>query len=102
MKGNSILNSFYCTQCGNQGIPIWRKKNASREKGHLKKIFCLNCQKETNHVECNNNYTYEDFIFEFKHKNFSADGQRLMTYKQLRSVIENEENVSDGGDSGVR
>ena len=97
------LSDFYCSQCGTKGLPVWRKGGAAREKGHLKKLFCLKCQKETNHIECNNNYTSEDFYFEFNNNNFDEDGKRRMTYKQLRSVMENEkETVSDGRNPGIR
>lgn len=93
----TLLSDFYCTLCGTKGIPVWRRKGAAREKGHLKKLFCLKCQKETNHVECKNDYTVEDFFYEFNNNNFDENGIRKMTYKQLRSVIENgkEENDTD-------
>ena len=97
-----ITNDFYCTQCGQKGIPIQRKENAKRESGHLKKLWCLKCNKETNHVECNNNYTHDDFLTEFENDNFDEDGNRVMTYNQLRSVIINEENVCNGRSSGIR
>lgn len=44
-------SSFYCTECGNKGIPVIRKKGQLRKSGHLKKLYCLHCRKETNHVE---------------------------------------------------
>jgi hypothetical protein len=84
----TILSDFYCTQCGKRGIPIRRRIGSAREAGHLKKLFCLNCQKETNHVECKpgSKYTYDDFLFEFSNKNFSENGERIHTYNELRSM----------------
>lgn len=69
-KSNNIITSdFYCTVCGNRGIPIPRKFGQVREPGHLKSLFCLHCQKPTNHVEIRpfgQKYTYEDFKEEFE------------------------------------
>ena len=81
-----IDEEFYCTQCGNKGIPIPRMKRSKREPGHLKKLFCLTCKEEINHVECipNSKYTKEDFFIEFKNKNFTKDGQRKLKYNELK------------------
>ncbi len=52
-KGGSILkHHFYCTCCGNEGIPASRMDSSMREIGHLKRLYCLYCDKEINHVEC--------------------------------------------------
>ena len=84
-------NEFYCVICGNRGIPICRRKGAEREAGHLKKLFCLNCGKETNHAECRpwSGYTHDDFLIEFGHNNFTEDGQRKMPYGELKGLINN-------------
>ena len=62
-----IKSEFYCTCCGKKGIPIARKPGQQREPGHLKKLFCLNCQEETNHVEIRpfGQYQYSDFKEEY-------------------------------------
>lgn len=93
-KLNFIQNDFYCCECGNKGIPIARKINKIKEPGHLKKIFCLNCNKETNHVECRelNGYTYKDFLFEFEKGNFE-NGLRILPYGKFRAKIHNNEEV---------
>ena len=64
MKANNFLPSdFYCTECGRKGIPIIRIAGKEREAGHLKKLYCLYCQKETNHAEIRpfGKYNKEDF-----------------------------------------
>ena len=76
---NLATNSkFYCTKCGKQGVPIVRKKGQERKSGHLKKIFCLHCQQEVNHVEVKEigDYSYEDFLEEFELGSF-VDGERV-------------------------
>lgn len=85
-------HEFYCSQCGQKGIPIPRKKGSERESGHLKKIFCLNCQRETNHVECVpfTKYTYNDFLLEFNNGNFDKEGNRIKPYNEFKRIFNNE------------
>lgn len=90
MSTNLITdNEFYCAICHNKGIPVIRRKGAEREAGHLKKLFCLTCGKETNHVECRpwSGYTYDDFLIEIEHSNFTDDGQRKVSYGELKGLI---------------
>lgn len=86
-----ILDDFYCTQCGKKGIPIPRQAGSEREAGHLKKLWCLYCNKETNHVECrpNTKYCYKDFLTELNYKNFNEDGTRKYSYGKLKEMINN-------------
>lgn len=106
---NVIMSDFYCTQCGSKGLPVWRRRGAEREAGHLKKLFCLKCQTETNHIECKSNthYTNEDFYIEFEYGNFTPEGQRVRPYGELRRLINNDQitkvkTVADGRSSGIR
>ena len=74
---NLSQSKFFCTECGNEGIPIIRSKGQTREPGHLKKLYCMHCKKEVNHVEIREigGYTVEDFQKEFQLGRFK-DGQR--------------------------
>jgi hypothetical protein len=87
-----VESEFYCTACGSRGIPIQRRIGAEREAGHLKKIFCLKCQRETNHVECKpyTKYSHKDFLLEFNEHNFTKEGQRILSYGQLRDKLNKE------------
>lgn len=72
-------HSMYCTKCGNRGLDVCRTgKGKTREKGHLKKLWCINCKEEVNHAEISNNYTIEMFRYEFEHNNF-VDGERIVS-----------------------
>lgn len=78
-KNKSIaMSDFYCTCCGKKGIPIIRKMGKLKESGHLKKLYCLFCKKETNHCEIRScgDYTYFDFQEEFRLGRF-VDGNRV-------------------------
>lgn len=84
-------SDFYCVLCGRKGIPILRKKGQERENGHLKKLFCIYCNKSTNHAECKiaSKYEYDDFKIEFEYGNFDENGNRIKSYGELRSLIHN-------------
>ncbi len=84
-KNFVVDNEFYCVFCGNKGIPVVRRRGAERGAGHLKKLYCLHCQKETNHVECIpwTKYTKDDFLIEQDLHNFDKEGNRKKPYTQL-------------------
>lgn len=66
MRGNLIINDFFCTRCGFK-ISLPRKRSQKREAGHLKKLYCCQCKEEINFVECNGiTYTFEDYQQEIK------------------------------------
>jgi hypothetical protein len=75
---NFSFSRFFCTECGNESMPIYRPKGKMREAGHLKKLYCLYCKKEVNHAEVREigGYTEEDFRKEFELGRF-VNGQRL-------------------------
>lgn len=45
-------HDFYCLKCGNKGIPIMRSRGMRKEKFHRKKLYCIHCKEEVNHIEC--------------------------------------------------
>lgn len=84
------MNSkFLCTKCGNEGIPIIRRNGRAREAGHLKKLWCLKCKQETNHVECKmgTHYDVNDFWLEFEYGNFDENGNRLNKYGEFKHKL---------------
>ena len=58
-------HSFYCTGCGQKGIPIQRSIGHQREAMHRKKLYCIHCKTEINHIECKT----DDDVLTFK-KNY--------------------------------
>lgn len=84
-KRKIILDhDFYCTCCGRKGIPISREKNKRRESGHLKKLFCIYCNREVNHAEVveNTKYNKETFLDEYRGGNFDVEGNRIIPFKE--------------------
>ena len=72
------ISDFYCTECGNKGFSCGRKISKQREPGHLKKLYCMYCKKETNHAEIRpyGSYNVEDFMEEFNLGRF-VDGKKI-------------------------
>lgn len=103
-------SNFYCTQCGAKNINIYRPKGREREAGHLKKLYCFSCGKETNCIEIKPNsgkYTFEDFKIEYEYGNFDENGCRKQKYGELRSKIHNgkikkEKTLDNGGGARFR
>ena len=92
MSSFSLESEFYCCKCGTKGIPIARKKGKAREAGHLKKLYCLKCGEETNHVECKEftHYNKADFEFERQYGNFDENQNRILDYGLFRNKMHNE------------
>ena len=88
-----VKNDFYCVECGNRGIPAARTTRHQREAGHLKRMYCMNCHKETNMVEIKpygDNYNLDLFLVEYKLGNFK-EGQRVISLSDFKQKLNNEE-----------
>ena len=101
------ISEMYCTCCQKRGIPIPRNKQ-NKEPGHLKKLYCIYCGAERNHVEIrpfcsdynyedfqlemkyHNDYNYEDFLLEMKYHNFDSEGNRKEPYRMFRGKLKKE------------
>lgn len=89
-KKSFLLSKMYCTCCGNRGIDIARRFGKYREPGHLKKLYCIYCKEEKNHVEIRpfySDYNYEDFQLEMKYHNFDENGERKKPYRIFRGEL---------------
>ena len=104
MKGRDRLmakttySDMYCTQCGRKNIPIQRKTGQERECGHLKKMWCMYCNKEVNMVEVRDfgsGYKKEDFYWEFENGNFDENGNRKLEFGLFRNKMNSEEKKNE-------
>lgn len=89
-KNNFVISEMYCCKCGNKGLTIPRKSNKYKEPGHLKKIYCIYCKCEWNHVEIRpiySDYNYEDFKLEIEYNNFDKNGNRKEPYRIFRGNL---------------
>ena len=67
MGRNSVsdLHDFYCLKCGRKGIPLARRRSLQHEQLQRKKLYCIYCQTEVNHIECRNQEEIETFKTNF-------------------------------------
>ena len=89
-KNKFVISDTYCCKCGQKGISIPRKNGQYREPGHLKKLYCIFCDQEQNHVEIRpicSEYNLEDFELEFEYHNFDEDGNRIEPYKVFKENL---------------
>ena len=90
MSSKVYISDMYCTHCGNRGLNIPRKINKIREPGHLKRLYCIYCKAETNHVEVRpffNDYNLKDFKLEMQYHNFNEKGERIVPYRIFRGDL---------------
>lgn len=94
---STIVHGFYCTQCGGRGIPVHRKYGQFREVGHLKKLYCLACGKETNHAECISASKYDSSMFfeEYESGNFDSEGNRILSLSEWKQKKQEPESIVD-------
>ena len=89
---NPEISEMYCTCCGRKGVPIPRNEKM-RKSGHLKKLYCIYCKKEQNHVEIRpiySDYNYNDFQLEMKYHNFNENGNRIIPFRIFRGNLRKE------------
>lgn len=80
-KNNSFVeNSFYCINCGNKGIPVLRNRGFQRESFHRKKLYCLYCGQETNHIECKTFEEIEIFKEEFARGRYEIEAANSLAH----------------------
>jgi len=69
MNNKVVQTSLICPECGNV-FKIWRKIHKQKELFHKKRLFCVFCNKEVNHIELKNidiflaNLEYKDNLTE--------------------------------------
>lgn len=69
------------------------RNNKFRKSGHLKKLYCIYCGTEKNHVEIRpiySDYNYKDFELEMKYNNFDSSGNRKEPYKTFKNNLKKE------------
>lgn len=65
-RRNYAEHSFYCINCGNKGIPLMRNQGFKHQGMHRKKLYCVFCKQEINHVECKTLDEIEEFRINFE------------------------------------
>ena len=77
---NKEHHDFYCLKCGNKGIPLMRVRTRDREKFHRKKLYCIYCREEVNHMECRNQAEIDEFKDAFERGEFIDEAEESISY----------------------
>ena len=76
----TVEHSFYCIKCGRKGIPLARKEGHQHKSFHRKKLYCVFCTQEVNHIECKNFEEVEKFKEDFKNGVFVDEAEESVSY----------------------
>ena len=81
-RDQKTISEFYCLNCGNKGIPVWRKRGHLREQMPRKALYCTTCKQTVNHIEIRTEEERARFIAEFAEGKFREEAEQSMRYKK--------------------
>lgn len=81
-------HDFYCIKCGKKGIPLARKKGLQHERMHRKKLYCLFCKEEVNHIECRTFADVEEFKENFEKGVYKDEAEESISYVRSSGIGE--------------
>lgn len=76
----TVVNSFWCLNCGRCGLPLARPQSCQREKFHRKRLFCFWCRRFCNHVECKSPEEEQEFQERFALGEFQEEAKESMRF----------------------
>ena len=76
------LTEFYCINCGQKGIPVWRER--TREAGHRKALYCVHCKMVINHVETRTAEEARQFRQDFEQGLYQQEAAESIEYRKRR------------------
>lgn len=79
-RGRRVEHSFYCLKCGQKGIPLARKEGHQHKSFHRKKLFCVFCKEEVNHIECKNYAEVLEFRENFENGVYLDEAEESISY----------------------
>lgn len=84
--GNFSEHSFYCIKCGNKGVPLMRKQGHKHKRFHRKKLYCIHCKEEVNHIECQTDDEVYQFKMDFKKGVYTNEAEESIHYVRTAGV----------------
>ena len=73
-------HEFRCINCGRAGIPIPRNKGHQHGKFHQKKLFCIYCKTEVNHIEIKNEEELYEFLNDWEDGVYKEQAQESLEH----------------------
>jgi hypothetical protein len=89
-RGRRVEHSFYCMKCGRKGIPLARKEGHQHKSFHRKKLYCVFCKEEVNHIECKNYEEIERFKEDFKCGVYENEAKESISYVRAEREWKND------------
>lgn len=77
-------HDFYCMKCGNKGIPLSRSVGHQHAKHHRKKLYCVYCKIDVNHIECRNMMEVNQFKEDFENGVFKDEAEASIDFTKGR------------------
>lgn len=77
-----VTHRFFCMNCGKEGIPISRNRGRDRGKFHRKVLYCPNCKKTVNHIECRDDEEIVQFKNNFEQGIYINEVQESLKFMQ--------------------
>ena len=71
---------FFCLYCGEEGIPLPRKRGQQRKSFHRKKIYCIHCHNTVNHIECKSDEDSKKFKENFKNGVYENEAKESLDF----------------------
>lgn len=71
-------HQFYCLNCGRPGIPCQRKVGFQHKPFHRKKLYCIYCKAEVNHIECKTEEQVQKFKINFEKGLYKDEAQESL------------------------
>lgn len=81
-RNNTITHRFFCLNCGNESVPLSRKRGHQHERFHRKKCFCLTCKCCVNHIECKNDEDVYEFRQAFENGEFKEEAEKSIAMNE--------------------
>ena len=79
-------HDFYCMNCGRKGIPLSRRVSLQHGKFHRKKLYCIYCKEEVNHIECRTPEEVEEFKENFENGVYKDEAQDSLSYVRSSGI----------------
>ena len=73
-------HDFYCLKCGKKGLNVYRRQGFQHGKYHRKKLYCIHCKEEVNHMECRTQEEIDEFKTAFERGEFIDEAEESISY----------------------
>lgn len=75
-----IEHQFRCIRCANKGIPLMRNKGFQHGKFHRKKLYCVHCKTDVNHIEIKSEEELEEFLKNWEDGVYHEEAENSLAY----------------------